>query len=120
MVLKKPNDQSHVRALMLQGVMLTNFFIDFLLSLALMFNLDFLKYKLALIFVLILNFIVAKLENRYYIDTNKYNLAIVKYENRYTQLQKRLLGILALLLFLFSTIIFIWIGIKIGKQVRPY
>jgi hypothetical protein len=122
LVIKKPNDQSHIRALMLQGITLTNFLIDFILLFFLMssygFNLTMFK-----IFVLILIFVnvgVNKLENKYYIDNGKYQLSIKKFENRFSKLQKCFLGIFALILILLSTGLFIYIGIRIGKEVNPY
>lgn len=116
LTIKKSNDQSHIRALMLQGIMLTNFFVDFFFLLVLAFNIDISKYKFALVIILILNFLVSKLENKYYLDNGKYKLAIEYFESKYSRNTKKGLGLLALFLFLFSTALFIWIGITIGRK----
>jgi hypothetical protein len=122
LVIKRPNDQSHIRAMMLQGITLTNLFIDFILLLFLFSSYTFnpTMFKIFVLVLIVINVIVNKLENKYYIDNGKYLLAIKKFENRFSQTQKRVLGLFSLLLMLFSTGFFIYIGIGISKEINPF
>jgi hypothetical protein len=101
---------------MLQGIMLTNYFIDLLFFLILMFNFDLSKYKPLLLFILILHFIVDRFENKFFIDNGKYKIAIENYETKYSSPEKKMLALFAIILFFSSTAFFIWIGIKIGMK----
>ena len=121
LVIKKPNDQSHVRAMMLQGITLTNLLIDLILILLWLSPYDFslTMFKIFVLVLIIVNVVVNKLENKYYLDNGRYQSAISKFDNHFSKPQKRILGLLALLLIISSTGLFIYIGISIGQVINP-
>ena len=115
-VIKRPNDQSHVRAIFLLGVTLINFFTNIVLLFVLVFNIDLSNYKLYIPLLLLPYILISYLENKYYLDNGRYKLGIERFENRYSKRQKRVLGIFALFLFLLSVALFIWVGVALGMR----
>lgn len=117
LVIKKPNDQSHIRALTLQSIMLVNLFIDMFLLVLLISPFDFSLaiFKMFVLILIVINIIVNRLENRYYIDNGRYMHAINRFTGRYSKFRKQLMALFALVLFLASISIFIYIGIRLGK-----
>ena len=117
LVIKKPNDQSHIRALTLQGIMLVNLFIDIFLLVLLLspLNLSPIIFKIFVLILIIINIIVNSLENRYYIDNKRYEHAIDRFNGRYSKFEKQLMALFALVLFSASILIFIYIGIHLGN-----
>ncbi len=117
LVIKKPEDQSHIRALALFGIALTNLFVDILLAALLLspyeFNRAFFFGFIALL--LILNVVVNKLENKYFLDSGRYQKVINNFNSRFTRVQQRFFGFVALLFFLLPISLFIWIGINLGS-----
>ncbi len=118
LVIKRANDQSHVRAIMLQGLVLTNFLICIFLNVYyLYYKHHILKALIITVFIVVpMNLLVDKLENKFYIDNEKYLFAIRRFDKYFTNNQKKILALFALLLILFSTGLFIYTGIKIGKE----
>ena len=118
LVIKRANDQSHVRAIMLQGLVLTNFLICIFLNVYyLYYKHHILKALIITVFIVVpMNLLVDKLENKFYIDNEKYLFAIRRFDKYFTNNQKKILALFALLLILFSKGLFIYTGIKIGKE----
>lgn len=117
LVLKRANDNSHVRALMFHGITISNF----LTSLLFFFYYHFeLKYKVTpkILFTLIFVYLfVALIENKIFLNTNYYLTIIEKYDNnRFSKWHKNIFGVLALLTFLLSFFIFMIVGYHVGQQ----
>jgi hypothetical protein len=83
-----------------------------------MFEIDLSQYLFCVVGVVVLNLLVSKLEDKYYLDNGKYKLAIEYFEPKFSRITKKFLGLFALILFLSATALFIWIGISIGQQQR--
>lgn len=117
LVIKEPNDQSHIRALTLQGIMLVNLLIDILLLILHLspLNLSPSIFKIFVLILIAINIIVNSLENRYYIDNKRYEYALDRFNGRYSKFEKQLMALFALILFSASTLIFIYIGIYLRK-----
>ncbi len=120
LVIKKPNDQSHVRAIMLQAITLVNLLLDVVLLAILLspYTLNLKMFYLFVIVIITVNVVINKIEYKYFINNAKYKLVILKFDNLYSEKQKRNLGLFSLLLILFSTGLFIYVGISLGKEMN--
>src|SRR5688572_17300830 len=85
LVIKQPNDQSHVRALMGLGITLGNFLIGILFLIILFVGVDLGANKYLLIVIPLVHYMIYKLENEHYLNNTRYKKSIEKYESRYSK-----------------------------------
>jgi Ca2+/Na+ antiporter len=118
LVIKRPNDNSHVRALTLLGVTLTNLFVLLIIFVfwILSYELNLTTVKTFGILLFCFIFLSNKLENKYYLDNGNYLLAIKKHEENYSKFQKRILGLFSFSLFIGSVTLIIYLGINFSKN----
>lgn len=117
LVVKKPNDESHIRALFLQSITLNNLLINILFYCYLFLNLKHVINPKLLFLLVMIYVLSAYLGNKYYIDTGKYKECIEKYNSKNLSKSTRIaMAFLAVLLFLFSFLLFMIIGVKVSRQ----
>ena len=115
-VIKREGDLSHVRAMTMQGITLTNILVFMFLLVLQFLHIDFTLpiYLLFLGLLIFLHLVINWLENKFYLKTGRYQRAIDLYTNKYSQFEKRLLGIFAVTCFLGSVGLFILWGVMLA------
>ncbi len=59
------------------------------------------------------------LNESYFITNNKYSLIKEKFNNK-TKIEKRIMSLISLFLYISSIVIFVFMGIQLGRYYNPY